>query len=56
VVVNEIHSGTHAIFIGQVTDVRCGNGPALTYQRGAFTGALPAESMPRTHGAIPKRY
>jgi flavin reductase (DIM6/NTAB) family NADH-FMN oxidoreductase RutF len=37
VVVNEISSGTHLILVGQVADVRCREGRALIYQRGAFT-------------------
>ena len=36
IVVNEIHSGTHVIFIGQVTDVRCREGRALIYQCAGF--------------------
>ena len=36
-VVNEIHSGTHTIFIGQVTHIRAHDGQPLLYQRGAFT-------------------
>jgi flavin reductase (DIM6/NTAB) family NADH-FMN oxidoreductase RutF len=36
IVINEIHSGTHAIFVGQVTNVRCREGRSLIYQRGAF--------------------
>lgn len=35
-VVNEIASGTHLILVGQVADVRCREGRALIYQRGAF--------------------
>ena len=49
VVVNEIHSGTHAIFIGQVIDVRCRKGHALTYQRGAFSrpNLAPGPTLPK---------
>jgi flavin reductase (DIM6/NTAB) family NADH-FMN oxidoreductase RutF len=36
-VVNEIHSGTHTIFIGQVTGLRAHDGEPLLFQRGAFT-------------------
>lgn len=36
-IVNEIHSGTHTIFIGQVTDIRAHEGRPLLYQRGACT-------------------
>jgi len=36
-VVNEIHSGTHTIFIGQVANIRAHNGQPLLYQHGAFT-------------------
>jgi flavin reductase (DIM6/NTAB) family NADH-FMN oxidoreductase RutF len=38
VVVNEIHSGTHAILVGQVADFRCRGGRALIHQHGAFAG------------------
>jgi flavin reductase (DIM6/NTAB) family NADH-FMN oxidoreductase RutF len=35
-VVNEVHSGTHAVFIGQVTQVACRDTTSLLYQHGAF--------------------
>ena len=36
IVVNEIRSGTHVIFVGQVTNARCREGRALIYQCAAF--------------------
>jgi len=40
-VVNEIHSGTHTIFIGQVANIRARDGRPLLYQHGAFTTTGP---------------
>lgn len=41
-VVNEIHSGTHTIFIGQINGLRARDGEPLLYQRGAFTTTDPS--------------
>jgi len=43
-VVNEIHSGTHTIFIGQVTHIRAHDGQPLLYHNGAFTTTDPSPS------------
>jgi flavin reductase (DIM6/NTAB) family NADH-FMN oxidoreductase RutF len=42
IVVNEIRSGTHVIFIGQVTAVRRREGRSLIYQCAAFTSPNPS--------------
>ena len=54
-VVNEIHSGTHTIFIGQVTDIRDHDGRPLLYQRGAFTTTEPVSTTEGRPGMDPNR-
>jgi len=41
-IVSEIHSGTHIVFIGQVTGVHSHDGRPLLYERGAFTTTAPS--------------
>ncbi len=40
-VISEIHSGTHAVFIGQVTHLIGRDATPLFYQDGAFTSTTP---------------
>ena len=46
IVVNEIRSGTHVIFVGQVTNVCCREGRSLIYQCAAFASPNLSASPP----------